>query len=279
MRFTTLSALVLAVATQVALASPIALVDKCAKRCPPSFAPVCASNGRTFASDCEVEVEACRTNNSKLFVAHSLGCTDVQIKKKDGCYEDCPASFAPTVVLPTVSSTTTTEDAAAEATNSEDTTVESPTLEVDIATPSPSVSANTTKFSTPAPPPTPTGIVTFASNSSSDNQWTYELRSANGFSYQFCELCRNLKIGQQAIDCEPGDASRAFLMWGAGIEIWRLLERMLRARDPRATLDVQWVKGLADKTTYAGECEMEVAACRAKNLGGITKAYPGACKA
>ncbi|KAJ3113659.1 hypothetical protein HDU96_003098 [Phlyctochytrium bullatum] len=69
--------------------------DGCYERCPQTLVAVCASNGKTFAGECEIRVEACRTRNPNLFPAHALGCTPEQQARRDGCYEKCPQTIAP----------------------------------------------------------------------------------------------------------------------------------------------------------------------------------------
>ncbi|KAJ3113660.1 hypothetical protein HDU96_003099 [Phlyctochytrium bullatum] len=85
--------LLAAAAASAVFAAPA--TTKCPTSCPASFIPACASNGKTFAGDCELQQHACKTGNASLFNAHPLACTPAQVEAKDGCYENCPASFAP----------------------------------------------------------------------------------------------------------------------------------------------------------------------------------------
>ena len=47
--------------------------SKCPEICPLIYAPVCGSNGKTYANNCSLEVDACKTGQDIKFV-HNGPC-------------------------------------------------------------------------------------------------------------------------------------------------------------------------------------------------------------
>jgi len=71
---------------------------ECLKVCPRICAPVCASNGQTFANKCLFEVAQCMVENGgdEISLAHDGPCNSKMVKKQEGeCMKGCPRIHAP----------------------------------------------------------------------------------------------------------------------------------------------------------------------------------------